>query len=724
MNTILITLPEGIAPIKQAFFEAIKTVLTQEYHYQVMIAYAHERIQENLEMNQQITAVLFDFSAGKLDFCADVVALNNEMPIFAFVAKDSELHVDLNTINLNLYFFSYKTDQVHNICERIDTTIQEYLGDLIPPFTQALMHYAAMNRYHYCTPGHSSGLAFLRSPGGRLFHDFFGENIFKSDLSVSMGELGSLLDHSGKPKEAEEYIAKLYGADHSYIVTNGTSTSNKMIGMHVLSDGDSLVVDRNCHKSLTHLMMMTNVVPLYLKPSRNHYGIIGGIALKQFTKASIQQQCDELSQRLGGMVRTPNYCVITNSTYDGIMYNTARLKKLLPVKHIHFDAAWIAYAPFSPIYAGHYGIDGEVGDDKVVYESFSTHKLLAAFSQSATIQIRGKSFDNDAFNDTYMMHTSTSPFYPMIASTEMAAAMMRGQHGQRLMSSTLREVMTFRHEVERLRDENDKIQGGWFYDIFQPKSIPDEAECFAIKPCDQWHGFTDVDADHLSLDPIKVTLLTPGLQSHGGYDDFGIPACLLAKFLDYQGIIVEKTGPYSLLFLFGIGSDRSHSLKLLNELASFKKSFDDNDKVEKVLPNLFQEAPRFYKRYRIQELAQSIHDIYRRNSLCEKMYQAYGILPEMVMTPYQARQQIIKENVVKTPLKALQGKVAAEMILPYPPGIPVLVPGEVVTDDTVEIIDFLATLCEIGEIYPGLETSIHGLKYEDGVGYYTYTIKT
>jgi lysine decarboxylase len=198
MNSIIITIPDNIARIKQVFFDTLHTMLTSEYHYQVEISLSHEHIHENLEMNQQINAVLFDLSAGGLDFCANVVALNNEMPIFAFVAKGSELHV-------NLYFFSYKTDQIHTICERIDTTIKEYLRDLIPPFTQTLMSYAVMNRYHYCTPGHSSGLAFLRSPAGRLFHDFFGENIFKSDLSVSMTELGSLLDHSGKFKEAEEY---------------------------------------------------------------------------------------------------------------------------------------------------------------------------------------------------------------------------------------------------------------------------------------------------------------------------------------------------------------------------------------------------------------------------------------------------------------------------------------------------------------------------------------
>lgn len=721
MNTILAFVPNNSCA-KSSVFESVLTYLSTHYQFKIERATHLETVNQYLEIDPRICAVLYDFDEGGLNFCVDIQQHNIDLPIFAFTGSRTFLEVDIQTLKLNLHFISYKADQASIISDRVKSSIKEYVEELIPPFTKALFDYASKNIYSYCTPGHAGGTAFLNSPVGAIFHDFYGPNIFKSDLSISMGELGTLLDHSGKHKEAEEYIAKLYGSDHCYIVTNGTSTSNKIIGMHVISDGVTVVIDRNCHKSLTHLLMMTNVTPIYLTPSRNHYGIIGGISKRQFSKEDIECKRQKLACTLGVELPEPVYAVVTNSTYDGLLYNTDFIKKTLPVPNLHFDAAWIAYAPFSPIYKDHHGIGGAIPDDKVVYESYSTHKLLAAFSQSATIHIRGKQFDNDAFNDSFMMHTSTSPFYPMVASTETAAAMMRGRHGEKLMDNALKEAFTFRHEVERLREENESKQEGWFYDILQPKVVKNEIRCFDLQPEDSWHGFTDCDRDHIYLDPLKITLLTPGLLPQGGYDSFGIPACIVAKFLDYQNIIVEKAGPYSLLFLFGIGSDRSHSLKLLNELSSFKCGFDDNQKVEKLLPNLYSEAPRFYKRYKIQDLAEEIHNIYIKRCLCERMYQAYEKLPQMVMTPYQARQYIVRNKIVKTPLAELKGKVASEMILPYPPGIPLILPGEMVTEESMAIIDFLITLCEIGDIFPGFETSIHGLKYDDKMGYYTYTL--
>jgi lysine decarboxylase len=494
--------------------------------------------------------------------------------------------------------------------------------------------------------------------------------------------------------------------------------------MHSLYDGASILVDRNCHKSIAHLLMMCNVTPIYLQPSRNCYGIMGGISKQQFTKTSIDTKIKSLSEHLKRPIEFPILSVITNSTYDGFLYQTHIIKDMLPVKNIHFDAAWIAYAPFHPIYSGYYGLSGEVPEGKVIYESYSTHKMLAAFSQAATIQIKGASFDKDAFNDSFMMHTSTSPFYPMIASIETATAMMSGRHGVAQMQQALKEAFQFRQEVETLRLENCQKDKGWFYDILQPEKIGSTLRCFSVAENDNWHGFDEAEnMDHMALDPLKITLITPGLNPDGTYNELGIPACLVAKFLDHQNIVVEKTGPYSLLFLFGLASDRSRSLKLLNDLATFKRGFDQNLKIEKILPNLYQEAPRFYKKYTIQRLALELHELYIQNGLCESMDAAYEALPKMVLTPYEARQYIVKKAIVKTELSNLCGKVVAEMILPYPPGIPLLFPGEMVTQESMQIIVFLQTLCQTGEAYPGFETSIHGIYYEDGVGYYTYTIE-
>ena len=150
-----------------------------------------------------------------------------------------------------------------------------------------------------------------------------------------------------------------------------------------------------------------------------------------------------------------------------------------------------------------------------------------------------------------MMHTTTSPSYPLVASIETAAAMLRGNPGKRLINRSVERALHFRKEVQRLKDEAD----GWFFDIWQPEEI-DEAECWPVSPGESWHGFRDADADHMFLDPVKVTILTPGMDEQGTMSDEGIPAALVAKFLDERGVVVEKTGPYNLLFLFSIGIDK------------------------------------------------------------------------------------------------------------------------------------------------------------------------
>ncbi len=719
MKTVLAFMPHG-DDLKQSIFEEVLETFASQHDFKVFSSNQLATVLQHLEINPRICTVLYDFATGGLELCDEIQSMNLDLPIFAFTDRNTYLEVDLKTLKFNLHFFNYRTEQADIIYDRIASSIAEYVEELIPPFTKALFDYATKNKYSYCTPGHAGGTAFLQSPLGALFYDFYGPNIFKSDISVSVSELGSLLDHSGKHKQAEEYIAKLYDSEHCYIVTNGSSTSNKMVAMHVAYDGATVLIDRNCHKSITHFLMMNNVYPIYFTPSRNWYGIIGGISRQQLSTSHIKQKINALSATLNQSLPEPTYAVLTNSTYDGLLYDTELIKKELNVPNLHFDAAWIPYAPFSPIYQKHHAMSGQSLNDKVVYETYSPHKLLAAFSQSALIHVKGKDFDPSTFNDSYMMHASTSPFYPMVASTETAAAMMRGLHGQRLINNALQESFTFRREVERLQKENESKRAGWFYHILQPDSLNDEISCFPLDNGAAWHGFKG-DVEHLSLDPIKITLLTPGLKQNS-YDAFGIPACLIAKYLEYQSIVVEKTGPYSLLFLFGIGSDRSKSLKLLNELTSFKRAFDDNQKIEKILPNLYKEAPRFYRKYTIQKLAEEIHNLYIEHDLCGHMYRAYETQAEMVLTPYHARQHIIKNKVKKIPLEKLEGEVCSEMILPYPPGIPLILPGERITKESRCLLEFLLTLNKIGLEYPGIETSIHGVTWDEQDNAYTHCL--
>lgn len=658
-----------------------------------------------IEHNPRICGVIFDWDTYGIELCSDINQLNENLPLYAFINTHSTLDVSANEMRMALAFFEYALGAAEEIALRVSQYTTEYLDAITPPFTKALFTYVKEGKYTFCTPGHMGGTAYQKSPPGCLFYDFFGGNTLKADVSISVTELGSLLDHTGPHLEAEEYIARTFGAEQSYMVTNGTSTSNKIVGMYAAPAGSTVLIDRNCHKSLTHLLMMSDIIPLWMKPARNALGILGGIPRNEFSHDTIATK----------VATTPNatwpvHAVLTNSTYDGLLYNTTWIKQTLDVPSIHFDSAWVPYTQFHPIYNGKSGMSGERVPGKVFFETQSTHKMLAAFSQASLIHIKGD-YDEETFNEAYMMHTTTSPSYPLVASIETAAAMLRGNPGKRLINRSVERALHFRKEIKRLNAECE----GWFFDIWQPDEI-DEADCWPIEPGERWHGFSHADHEHMYLDPVKVTILTPGMDQQGEMSESGIPAALVAKFLDERGVVVEKTGPYNLLFLFSIGIDKTRAMSLLRGLMDFKRAYDLNLRVRNMLPDLYAVDPDFYRNMRIQTLAQGIHGLIRQHDLPGLMLRAFDVLPEMAMTPHQMFQQQLKGNVETVEIERLINRVSANMILPYPPGVPVVMPGERITPHSRATLDFLLMLCSIGKHYPGFETDIHGAKLgEDGI---------
>ncbi len=666
-----------------------------------------------IEHNPRICGVIFDWDEYSQDLCSEIQLLNEYLPLYAFINTHSSMDVSINEMRMAMWFFEYGLGVSEEIAQRIRQYTNEYIDTITPPLTKALFNYVKEGKYTFCTPGHMAGTAFQKSPVGTLFYDFFGANTLKADISISVTELGSLLDHTGPHLEAEEYVARTFGAEQSYMVTNGTSTSNKIVGMYAAAAGSTVLIDRNCHKSLTHLLMMSDIIPIWLKPTRNALGILGGIPKREFTKESIALKVAQTER-----ATWPVHAVITNSTYDGLLYNTQYIKETLDVPSIHFDSAWVPYTNFHPIYQGLSGMSGDRTPGKVIYETQSTHKLLAAFSQASLIHIKGD-YDEETFNEAYMMHTTTSPNYSIVASIETAAAMLRGNPGKRLINHSVERALHFRREVQRLREESE----GWFFDIWQPEGV-DEPECWPIQPGEEdWHGFKEADADHMYLDPIKVTILTPGMSELGVMAEEGIPAALVAKFLDERGVVVEKTGPYNLLFLFSIGIDKTKAMSVLRGLTEFKRAYDLNLRVKNMLPDLYAEDPDFYRNMRIQDLAQGIHRLIREHDLPRLMLQAFATLPEMKMTPHQMFQQQVKGNVETVDISQLVGRVSANMILPYPPGVPVVMPGEMITEQSRAVLDFLLMLCTIGKHYPGFETDIHGAKLTEEGQYLVRVLK-
>ena len=677
--------------------------------FEVVFAADQADLVRVVEKNARLAGVVIDWEDSPQELCQQIHDFNEYLPVFAFSSSNSVTDATFQQLSLNVEFFEYEISNAADIAVTISQKVEEYEKAVTPPLTRALMNFAKEGKYTFCTPGHMSGTAFQHSPVGALFYDFFGANTFKADVSVSVGELGSLLDHSGPHRDAEKYIAETFNADRSYIVTNGTSTANKIIGLYSAPAGSTVLIDRNCHKSLTHLMMMSNVIPIYLRPTRNAYGILGGIPQSEFKHETIEKRVKETPN-----ATWPVHAVVTNSTYDGLFYNTGFIKNTLDVKSIHFDSAWVPYTNFSPIYQGLAGMSGGRTEGKVIYETQSTHKLLAAFSQASMIHVKGE-INEATFNEAFMMHTSTSPFYPIVASTETAAAMMRGNVGHRLIDESIDRAIRFRKEIKRLREESDS----WFFDVWQPENIGTK-ECWELKPEDKWHGFRNIDQEHMYLDPIKVTLLTPGLNGDGTMAERGIPASIVSKYLDDRGVIVEKTGPYNLLFLFSFGIDNTKAMGLLRELCNFRRDYDRNLEIKEAIPSLYKKDPSFYDGMRLQELAQGIHKLIVEHDLPNMMFHAFETLPKMVMTPFDAFQRELNGEVEEVRIQDMQDKVNANMILPYPPGVPLVMPGEMLTADNRAVLDFMLMLCEIGEHFPGFETDIHGAyRQPDG----SYTVK-
>lgn len=677
--------------------------------FEVVFAADQADLVRVVENNARLAGVVIDWEDSPQELCQQIHDFNEYLPIFAFSSSNSVTDATFQQLSLNVEFFEYEISNAADIAVTISQKVEEYEKAVTPPLTRALINFAKEGKYTFCTPGHMSGTAFQHSPIGALFYDFFGANTFKADVSVSVGELGSLLDHSGPHRDAEKYIAETFNADRSYIVTNGTSTANKIIGLYSAPAGSTVLIDRNCHKSLTHLMMMSNVIPIYLRPTRNAYGILGGIPQSEFKHETIEKRVKETPN-----ATWPVHAVVTNSTYDGLFYNTGFIKNTLDVKSIHFDSAWVPYTNFSPIYQGLAGMSGGRTEGKVIYETQSTHKLLAAFSQASMIHVKGE-INEATFNEAFMMHTSTSPFYPIVASTETAAAMMRGNVGHRLIDESIDRAIRFRKEIKRLREESDS----WFFDVWQPENIGTK-ECWELKPEDKWHGFRNIDQEHMYLDPIKVTLLTPGLNGDGTMAERGIPASIVSKYLDDRGVIVEKTGPYNLLFLFSFGIDNTKAMGLLRELCNFRRDYDRNLEIKEAIPSLYKKDPSFYDGMRLQELAQGIHKLIVEHDLPNMMFHAFETLPKMVMTPFDAFQRELNGEVEEVRIQDMQDKVNANMILPYPPGVPLVMPGEMLTADNRAVLDFMLMLCEIGEHFPGFETDIHGAyRQPDG----SYTVK-
>ncbi|MGX4640331.1 Orn/Lys/Arg family decarboxylase [Massilia sp. SYSU DXS3249] len=651
--------------------------------------------------------------AGLRSFVQEIRHKNANIPIYIYGETRTSRHIP-NDILKELHGFIHMfEDTPEFVARHIIREAKAYLDSLAPPFFRALVNYAYDGSYSWHCPGHSGGVAFLKSPIGQMFHQFFGENMLRADVCNAVEELGQLLDHTGPVAKSERNAARIYGADHCYFVTNGTSTSNKMVWHSTVAPGDIVVVDRNCHKSILHSIIMCGAIPVFLMPTRNNLGIIGPIPLEEFTPESIARKIEANPFAREAKDKKPRILTITQSTYDGVVYNVETLREMLDgkIETLHFDEAWLPHATFHDFYKNMHAIgrDRPRAKESMIFSTQSTHKLLAGLSQASQVLVRESEsvkLDQDAFNEAFLMHTSTSPQYSIIASCDVAAAMMEAPGGTALVEESILEALDFRRAMKKVDQEFGE---DWWFKVWGPDVESEEGigtqEDWMIRAEDDWHGFGKLAPGFNMLDPIKSTVVTPGLSLDGQFGETGIPASIVTKYLAEHGVIIEKCGLYSFFIMFTIGITKGRWNTLVTALQQFKDDYDRNKPMWQVMPQFAAANPRYENRG-LRDLCTQIHTFYKQYDVARLTTEMY--LSDMVpsMKPSDAFAKMARRDIERVAIEDLEGRTTAILLTPYPPGIPLLIPGERFNKT---IVDYLRFARDFNERFPGFETDVHGL---------------
>ncbi|EOE6914946.1 ornithine decarboxylase [Cronobacter turicensis] len=577
----------------------------------------------------------------------------------------------------------------------LETAALAYEENLLPPFFDTLTQYVEMQNSTFACPGHQHGEFFKKHPAGRQFYDFFGENVFRADMCNADVKLGDLLIHEGSAKHAQKFAAKVFHADKTYFVLNGTSAANKVVTNALLTQGDLVLFDRNNHKSNHHgALIQAGATPVYLEAARNPFGFIGGIDERCFDEAYLRELIAEVEPSRAQEARPFRLAVIQLGTYDGTVYNARQVVDKIGhlCDYILFDSAWVGYEQFIPMMADCSPLLLDLNEnDPGIFVTQSVHKQQAGFSQTSQIHkkdnhIRGQArfCPHKRLNNAFMLHASTSPFYPLFAALDVNAKIHEGESGKRLWA----ECVALGIEARKAIIANcrmikpfipDTVAGRPWQD-HPTDAIARERRFFSFEPGAAWHGFAGYAREQYFVDPCKLLLTTPGIDAETGeYSDFGVPAAILANYLRENGIVPEKADLNSILFLLTPAESAQKMAHLVAMLARFEQHIEDDTPLADVLPTICQKYPVRYKGYTLRQLCQEMHNLYVSfdvKALQRAMFRK-AELPQAVMNPQQANIEYIRGNVELVRLSEAEGRVAAEGALPYPPGVLCVVPGEV-----------------------------------------------
>ncbi len=746
--------------------------------FEVVMARDLDDAQIAVQTDAAIGCMLIDW--GKKGLEGKTAALINLMrkrgldfPIILLVRRKrfEDLPVEVLDFIDGYVFLSEETPAF--IAKNLVSRLKQYAETLKTPFFGALVDYAEEGNQLWTCPGHNGGVFYSRSPIGRVFMEHLGEAVFRDDLDNSVLDLGDLLTHEGPALQAQKEAAKIFGAEKTYFVLNGTSTSNKVALSALVTDGDLVLFDRNNHKAAHHgALLIGGGIPVYVPTVRNAWGLIGPMRWDKLDETALREAI-----RTNPLVSDPDawqrprpfrVAVVEQCTYDGTIHNAEMILKRIGhlCDYILFDEAWAGFMKFHPLYAGRYAMGlSDLGPESPgIIATQSTHKQLARFSQASQIHMKDRHItgqkrrvEHRRFNESFMQHASTSPFYPLFASLDVGAQMMKGRSGEVLWDDTIRLGIELRKKIRASRREFEEKESRperrWFFEPFVPErvAIPDAARPGAfhdvpwesvgtdqlatdpafwqLAPEAKWHGFGDLAPGFAMTDPNKLTLLTPGFdRTTGDYTEHGIPAPVVAQYLRENRIVPEKNDLNSLLFLLTPGVEASKAGTLISGLVAFKRLHDDNALLEDAIPEFFRRRPQRYAGVRLRDLCGEMHRFFREANVSRLQAQQFcpEHLPEMAMSPHDAARCLVRNDVDYLPIDAISGRIATTPFVVYPPGIATIVPGERLTERAQPMIDYLKMFEASFNTFPGFEVEIQGVYREiDATGrvrLYTYVV--
>jgi len=658
--------------------------------------------------------------------------------------------------------------------KQVIASVTAYGMSLLPPFFGGLMAYDAEAKVSFACPGHQGGQFYRKSPAGQLFFKHFGEQIFRNDLCNADVELGDLLIHVGAAVDAQRHAAQVFGADRTYFVMNGTSSSNKVVAHATLREGDLVLFDRNNHKSLHQgALVQAGAIPVFLPTARNPFGMIGAVDWDAWDEKYLREQI-----RANPRVKDPErhkaqrpfrLACIQLCTYDGTIYNVRKVLEKIGhlCDYVLWDEAWIGYNAFHPLFTDHSPMRLEKLDKDMagLYSTQSVHKQGAGFSQASQIHkrdehIRGQRryIEHKRFNESFLMHASTSPFYPLFAALDVNAKVHEGKAGEMLWDRCIALGIEARKKLREFGRHYAKTGRGveekWFFDPFVPdvvtikgskftkdatnvawEELPTEVlkreqQCWTFDPKSAWHGYSGYSDGYAMVDPNKLMLLTPGIdRGTGEYLDFGVPATVLANYLREQRIVPEKCDLNSILFLMTPAEDESKINTLISKLVKFKDMWDRDAAVGDALPTLYSQNAARYAGYTLRQVCKEMHDFYRKANVKELQKQSFRAtsFPELAMSPKDAYEKLVANEVDYVPMdEGVRGRISATLALIYPPGIGVVVPGERWDKRAQPMLDYFLTFEESFNRFPGFNYEVQGVFQEQVNGrikFHTYVVR-